>query len=67
LIGDGRSDCCLAEKAALTLAKAGEALERHCQERQVSYLAYTDFFSILELFADGSITAAAQNGRRSPA
>ncbi|MDR0827501.1 MAG: MtnX-like HAD-IB family phosphatase [Desulfovibrio sp.] len=50
LIGDGHSDCCLAGRAAFTLAKQGLALQRHCEDRHYPYLPYVDFFDIVPRF-----------------
>lgn len=41
LIGDGRSDQCLAEEADFVLAK--DALVRHCQDNALPHLAFTGF------------------------
>jgi HAD superfamily phosphoserine phosphatase-like hydrolase len=46
LIGDGRSDCCLAGLAALVLAKEGKELERHCAAHGYPYRTFGDFYDI---------------------
>lgn len=51
LIGDGRSDCCLAGKAACILAKKGKELLRLCEGKGYPHFAYADFFDIRALFA----------------
>jgi 2,3-diketo-5-methylthio-1-phosphopentane phosphatase len=49
LIGDGRSDFCLADRASLVLAKAGRPLAAYCQENDLPYAAYEDFFDLIEI------------------
>jgi 2,3-diketo-5-methylthio-1-phosphopentane phosphatase len=46
LIGDGRSDCCLAGSAAFILAKEGQELERHCSTRGYPHRTFKDFYGI---------------------
>jgi 2,3-diketo-5-methylthio-1-phosphopentane phosphatase len=43
LIGDGRSDCCLAGSADFILAKEGEALERHCVRHGYPHDVFVNF------------------------
>ena len=50
LIGDGRSDFCLAEQADFVLAKAGASLESHCHELSIPYATYDDFYDVIEFF-----------------
>lgn len=50
LIGDGRSDCCLAGLASLVLAKRGKELHRHCKEHAYSCLPFEDFSDVLAIF-----------------
>ncbi len=49
LIGDGRSDCCLAGRADLVLAKRGLALAGRCVEADLPYFTYADFQEIRTL------------------
>lgn len=49
LIGDGHSDCCLAGKAAFTLAKKDKELLRHCENKRYPCQGYTDFFDVCAL------------------
>jgi len=46
LIGDGRSDCCVAKKAVLTLAKTGGSLLKECATKNYPYLTYTSFADV---------------------
>ena len=46
LIGDGLSDCCLAGRAAMTLARRDKALQEYCELNGRPYLVYDDFFDI---------------------
>jgi 2,3-diketo-5-methylthio-1-phosphopentane phosphatase len=46
LIGDGRSDCCLAGAAAFVLAKEGEELERHCVRQGYPHGVFENFRDI---------------------
>ena len=50
LIGDGRSDFCLAEKADLVLARSGSLLEKYCEEKGLKYTAFVDFHEVRETF-----------------
>jgi 2,3-diketo-5-methylthio-1-phosphopentane phosphatase len=47
LIGDGRSDCCLAGIASFTLAREGETLQRHCVKHGYHHSVFADFYDIL--------------------
>jgi 2,3-diketo-5-methylthio-1-phosphopentane phosphatase len=49
LIGDGRSDFCLAARADLVLAKRGLPLETYCRENTLDYLPYDDFYEIIRI------------------
>jgi 2,3-diketo-5-methylthio-1-phosphopentane phosphatase len=51
LIGDGRSDCCVAGAASFTLALQGGELERRCSARGYPHVTFTDFFAIRDLLA----------------
>ncbi|MDR1241748.1 MAG: MtnX-like HAD-IB family phosphatase [Deltaproteobacteria bacterium] len=46
LIGDGRSDCCLAGSAAFVLAKEGKELARHCATHGYPHRTFGDFYDI---------------------
>lgn len=59
LIGDGRSDCCLAGKAAFTLAKKDKELLGHCTHKGYPCQAYSDFFEVCALLK-AHITSAAR-------
>ena len=48
LVGDGRSDFCLAGKADLVLAKRGSSMEKHCLEKKYQYLVFNDFYDVTE-------------------
>lgn len=50
LIGDGRSDICLAEQADFVLARRGFALEGHCLDKGRPYIGYDNFFNIIDFF-----------------
>ena len=50
LIGDGRSDICLAKNASFVLARRGKPLHLHCEENGVPHAVYDDFFDILNYF-----------------
>lgn len=50
LIGDGRSDLCLAGQADFVFARRGLFLERHCREQRRPHLAYDNFYDIMEFF-----------------
>ena len=49
LIGDGRSDFCMAERADLVLAKS--SLLRHCQKLGLPHIAFENFDQATELLA----------------
>lgn len=50
LIGDSRSDTCIADKASFVYARRGFLLEDHCRKNNIKYTPYEDFFSIFERF-----------------
>ena len=49
LVGDGRSDFCLAGRADLVLAKSG--LLNHCRKNDLPHIAFEDFNQVTTLFA----------------
>ena len=49
LVGDGRSDFCLAERADLVLAK--EALLEHCRKKDLPHFAFENFDEATRLLA----------------
>lgn len=65
LIGDGRSDFCLARKADFVLAKEGKDLLRFCEENNLPYAAYQNFSDVRALFASWHAVheAASRNAR----
>jgi 2,3-diketo-5-methylthio-1-phosphopentane phosphatase len=63
LIGDGRSDICLANAASFVLAKKGMPLHRHCGENGIAHAAYDDFFDILRFFTAARPPGPARNER----
>lgn len=46
LVGDGHSDCCVAGVSALTLARQGKQLQRHCATEGYPHLIFTDFHDV---------------------
>jgi 2,3-diketo-5-methylthio-1-phosphopentane phosphatase len=50
LIGDGRSDCCLAGSASFILAKEGKELERHCLTKAYPHKLFNNFYDVLANF-----------------
>jgi 2,3-diketo-5-methylthio-1-phosphopentane phosphatase len=50
LVGDGRSDFCLARNASIILAKKNRELLRHCRDKGYPHAGYSDFGDILRLF-----------------
>jgi 2,3-diketo-5-methylthio-1-phosphopentane phosphatase len=52
LIGDGRSDFCLAGSAAFTLAKQGDELQRHCVKQGYPHEVFTDFRTLDSLLEE---------------
>lgn len=50
LIGDGRSDLCLAGWAYLVLARREMVLEKHCLEKNRTCVSYDNFFDIINFF-----------------
>ena len=57
LIGDGRSDCCLAGKADLVLAREGKELLARCRSENYPHLAWKDFFDVRAVLEE-ALTAA---------
>lgn len=51
LIGDGRTDICLAGISAFVLAKKDKSLHHHCVENDLPHAVYDDFFDVLRFFA----------------
>lgn len=49
VVGDGRSDFCVAERADLVLAKS--SLIRHCREQDLPHFPFTTFAEATQLFA----------------
>lgn len=49
LIGDGRSDCCVAGVSSLVLAKKGKELQKWCEAKKYPYLVFDDFFDVAAL------------------
>lgn len=50
LIGDGRSDLCLAGQADFVFARRGKPLEQYCQDKNKPYVGYNDFYEIAAFF-----------------
>lgn len=50
LIGDGRSDLCLADRADFVLARQGQSLERHCLANGLPFASYQNFYDIIDFF-----------------
>ena len=48
LIGDGRSDTCIARHAAAVYARRGFPLEAYCVANKIGHTPFIDFYSILE-------------------
>lgn len=63
LVGDGRSDCCLAGAATVTLALRGKELERTCRREGYPCLPYTDFFEVRAL-VESLLQAPLPSGQR---
>jgi 2-hydroxy-3-keto-5-methylthiopentenyl-1-phosphate phosphatase len=61
VVGDGRSDFCVAGRADLVLAKS--SLLKHCRAAQLPHFAFTDFAQATELFAGW---LEEQDGRAAP-
>lgn len=53
LVGDGRSDCCLAGAVSFVLAKQGKDLQRHCEANGYPHREYGDFFDVMGLLEAG--------------
>jgi 2,3-diketo-5-methylthio-1-phosphopentane phosphatase len=58
IVGDGRSDFCMARQADLVLAKG--ALAEHCRSNGLAHQPFSDFKTATRLLADWFDTAAAQ-------
>ncbi len=50
MIGDGRSDFCIAGEVDLVLAKS--ALERHCKTNNIPYISFSTFADASRILAD---------------
>jgi len=50
LIGDGRSDLCLADRADFVLARRGQLLERHCLANGRPFAGYQNFYDVIGFF-----------------
>lgn len=46
LIGDGRSDCCLAARASFVLARKGQTLLERCREENYPHMVWNDFIDV---------------------
>ena len=46
LIGDGRSDCCLAGNVTFVMAREGKELLARCQTNGYSHMVWRDFFDV---------------------
>lgn len=57
VVGDGRSDFCMASQADLVLAKG--ALAEHCRNSGLPHLPFTSFETATMLLADWFVSAAA--------
>ena len=60
VVGDGRSDYCVAEQADLVLAKG--ALARHCREKELPHFMFNRFSEATALLQGWLDEAAAANG-----
>lgn len=49
LIGDGRSDCCVAGMSSLVLARRGKELQRRCETEKYPCRVFDDFFDVAVL------------------
>jgi 2,3-diketo-5-methylthio-1-phosphopentane phosphatase len=49
LIGDGRSDCCVAGASSLTLARQGKELQRRCETEDYPHRIFDTFFDVVTL------------------
>ena len=67
LVGDGRSDFCLARNAAFVLAKKNRELLRLCREKGYPHAGYSDFRDILRLFGLREAGLSLARGRSSTA
>jgi len=61
VVGDGRSDFCVAEGADLVLAKS--SLTRHCVANDLPHFAFTTFAEATDLFARWLDQRVVANGR----
>ncbi|MDR3073740.1 MAG: MtnX-like HAD-IB family phosphatase [Deltaproteobacteria bacterium] len=52
LVGDGRSDCCVAGLASLVLAKEDKELQRRCAAENYPYRTFNDFFDVAALLEE---------------
>ena len=52
LIGDGRSDRCVAGLASLVLAKRGKDLERRCVAEKYTHRTFDDFFDVVAILEE---------------
>jgi len=52
LIGDGRSDCCVAGVSSLVLARRGKELQRHCEKEKYPHLIFNDFHDVAAQLAE---------------
>lgn len=50
LIGDGRSDLCLADQADFVFARSGLQLERYCREKKRPHASYGSFHDVMTFF-----------------
>lgn len=50
LIGDGRSDCCLADEASFVLARQGKELQSHSEQSGRPYATYDNFLDVVAHF-----------------
>ena len=48
MIGDSRSDTCIAGKAAYVYARRGMPMEAYCIENNITYTPYDDFYDVLK-------------------
>ena len=51
LIGDGRSDCCLARNAEFVMARKGKDLHRQCVKNRYPHLVWSDFYDVRMAFS----------------
>lgn len=53
LVGDGKSDACLAAEADVVFAK--DSLARHCENQGIAYIPFTDFADVLNALRASSV------------